>query len=433
MRSMQKHPLIIGTILLTGAGLICRFMGFFYRIYLSRVFDAEGMGIHSLIMPIVGLTFSLTGACFQTCISKFVAEQKGDDKHPLRLALSLCLPIALIISLLLYEFSGPIAKLWLSEPRCIPLLQAFSLSILPSALNSCIKGYCYGKKKTFPPCICQIIEQIVRIGSVFLLVNMLTEKGIAPPLVLMVLGMVFGEIASLIVALVLCFTDLFKYSLSKDKNTSNLTYPVFFTMLLPLLSNRLILNLLQSMETVAIPTTLERFGYSRSEALSLYGIFTGMVMPLLFFPTTVTGSISVLLLPSVSEYHSRGEKEKIKSVIQKNICFCIFLGILSIFFFFTCGPFIGSKIYDNELAGTYIRIASFISPFLYLNSTLSGILQGLGKTPQLFFINVSGLIFRLFLIHMTIPLFGIQAYLYILLFTQLMQFLFYNHSLRPYL
>ncbi len=433
MRSLQKHPLIIGTILLTGAGLICRFMGFFYRIYLSRVFDAEGMGIHSLIMPIASLTFSLTGACFQTCISKFVAEQKGENRHPLRLALSISLPLALIATLLLYELADPIAKIWLSESRCEPLLQAFSLSILPSALNSCIKGYWYGKKKTFPPCICQIIEQFVRIGSVFILVSLLTEKGITPPLVIMVLGMVFGEIASLIMALLFYFADLFKYSLQKKDTTSNLTYPVFFAMLLPLLSNRIILNLLQSMETVAIPTTLERFGYSRSEALSLYGIFTGMVMPLLFFPTTITGSISVLLLPSVSEYHARGENEKIKSAIQKNIYFCIFLGALSIFFFFTCGPFIGSKIYDNELAGTYIRIASFISPFLYLNSTLSGILQGLGKTPQLFFINVSGLIFRLFLIHMTIPLFGIQAYLYILLFTQLIQFLFYYHTLRSYL
>lgn len=433
MRSVQKHPLIFGTILLTGAGLICRFMGFFYRIYLSRVFDAEGMGIHSLIMPVVGLTFSLAGACFQTCISKFVAEQKVNSKQPLRLAMSLCLPIALITSFLLYGFAEQISNLWLLEPRCKPLLQAFSLSILPSALNCCIKGYCYGKKRTLPPCICQIVEQLVRIGSVFILVDSLTEKGITPPLVIMVLGMVLGEFASLIVALLFHFADSIRTRVSVSSSPSDITYTAFLNMLFPLLSNRIIINILQSMETVAIPTTLERFGYTRSEALSLYGIFTGMVMPLLFFPTTITGSVSVLLLPSVSEYHARGEKEKIKSAIQKNISFCMLLGILSILFFFTCGPYIGSKIYDNELAGTYIRIASFISPFLYLNSTLSGILQGLGKTPLLFCINVSSLIFRLFLIHLTIPLFGIQAYLYILLFTQLLQFLLYYHALRSYL
>ena len=156
-------------------------------------------------------------------------------------------------------------------------------------------------------------------------------------------------------------------------------------------------------------------------------------MPLLFFPTTLTGSISVLLLPSVSEYQARGEKEKIRCAIRKNMSFCLLLGILSILLFFTFGPFIGTYVYENELAGIYIRVASFISPFLYLNSTLSGILQGLGKTAQLFFINVSSLIFRLFLIQMAIPLYGIQAYLYIILFTQLLQFLLYYRSLRSYL
>ncbi|MBQ8823292.1 MAG: oligosaccharide flippase family protein [Lachnospiraceae bacterium] len=432
MRSLQKHPLIFGTLLLTGAGLICRFMGFFYRIYISRIFDAEGMGIHSLIMPVVGLTFSLTGACFQTCISKFVAEQKENEKQPFTLALTLCVPLALLISLLLHRLAEPISRLWLAEPRCQPLLEVFSLAILPSAINSCIKGYCYGRKKTLPPCICQIIEQIIRIGSVFLLVDTLQKQGTTPPLVIMVLGMVFGELASLLCALLFHFIDSARRKRKGTIATTQITYATFFSMLLPLISNRIFLNVLQSMETVAIPVTLERYGLTRSEALSIYGVFTGMVMPLLFFPTTLTGSISVLLLPSVSEYQARGEYGKIKSAIRKNITFCLTLGILSILFFFTCGPYLGKTIYDNELAGSYIRIASFISPFLYLNSTLSGILQGLGKTTLLFGINVSLLIIRLFFIHLTIPVFGIPAYLYLLLFTQLVQFLLYYRSLRSY-
>ena len=433
MRSLQKHPLIFGTALLTGAGLICRFMGFFYRIYVSRIFDAEGMGIFGLIMPVVGLAYSLTGACFQTCISKFVGEQKDHGQRPFFIGLSLCLPLALLFSILLYFLAGPISNLWLQEERCKPLLQVLSLSVFPEALHSCVKGYYYGKQKTIPPAICQIIEQLVRIGTVFFLVNTFIAQGKQPPLVTMVYGMVFGEIASLLFSLVTLTFHAVTLHIRPDNAPPKVTYLSFLAMLFPLIFNRITLNILQSMETVAIPSTLERYGYSRSEALSLYGIFTGMVMPLLFFPTTLTGSISVLLLPSVSEYQARGEKEKIRCAIRKNMSFCLLLGILSILLFFTFGPFIGTYVYENELAGIYIRVASFISPFLYLNSTLSGILQGLGKTAQLFFINVSSLIFRLFLIQMAIPLYGIQAYLYIILFTQLLQFLLYYRSLRSYL
>ena len=74
LQKLSKHPLIAGSFLLTLTGLVSRFIGFFYRIYMSRVFGEEGMGVYQLIGPVMALAFSLTAAGFQTAISKFVAE-----------------------------------------------------------------------------------------------------------------------------------------------------------------------------------------------------------------------------------------------------------------------------------------------------------------------------------------------------------------------
>ena len=74
-RLNHKNPLITGTIILTLTGFASRFIGFFYRIFLSRVFGAEGMGIYQLTSPVLALTFSLTAAGMQTAISKFVARE----------------------------------------------------------------------------------------------------------------------------------------------------------------------------------------------------------------------------------------------------------------------------------------------------------------------------------------------------------------------
>lgn len=41
-----KHPLFKGTIILTLSGILSRFMGFFYRVFLSRAIGAEGMGLY---------------------------------------------------------------------------------------------------------------------------------------------------------------------------------------------------------------------------------------------------------------------------------------------------------------------------------------------------------------------------------------------------
>ena len=43
----RKQLLIRGTLILTFTGFLSRFMGFFYRIFLSRTFGSEGVGLVS--------------------------------------------------------------------------------------------------------------------------------------------------------------------------------------------------------------------------------------------------------------------------------------------------------------------------------------------------------------------------------------------------
>lgn len=50
-----------------------------------------------------------------------------------------------------------------------------------------------------------------------------------------------------------------------------------------------------------IPGQLKHYGYSVSEALSVYGVLTGMAMPMVLFPSVITNSVSVMLLPVIAE------------------------------------------------------------------------------------------------------------------------------------
>ena len=61
-------------------------------------------------------------------------------------------------------------------------------------------------------------------------------------------------------------------------------------------------------------------------------------------------------------------------------------------------------------------------PFLYTNSCLLGILNGLGKTNMSFAINVTGLLLRIGSVFLLIPVFGIQGYLWGLLASQMAVF-----------
>ena len=76
-------------------------------------------------------------------------------------------------------------------------------------------------------------------------------------------------------------------------------------------------------------------------------------------------------------------------------------------------------LFANELAGTFIVILGWMCPFLYLSTTLSSILNGLGKTTTTFILNITGLAIRIAFVIWGIPLFGIKAYLWGTLLSQI--------------
>ena len=62
-----------GTLILTIAGLMSRFLGFFYKVFLAQALGAEGMGIYQLIFPVFAVCHALTTSGMETSISRFTA------------------------------------------------------------------------------------------------------------------------------------------------------------------------------------------------------------------------------------------------------------------------------------------------------------------------------------------------------------------------
>ena len=85
------------------------------------------------------------------------------------------------------------------------------------------------------------------------------------------------------------------------------------------------------------------------------------------------------------------------------------------------------------MAGDFIITLAWICPFLYLNSTLHSILNGLGKTGTGFFNNVTGILIRIFFILAFVPRFGIEGYLWGILANQLFVAFLNVKALRAYL
>ena len=154
---MELHnPLIKGTFILTVTGLLTRFMGFFYRIFLSHTFGAVQVGLYQLIFPIYALGYSATCAGIQTILSRSVAsrlvqDRKKEARQLLYTGLLITLSVSCCFTIFLQKFAPFLAGSVLGDRRCEHLLILLSYVFPFSAIHSCITGYCLGLKDTKCP------------------------------------------------------------------------------------------------------------------------------------------------------------------------------------------------------------------------------------------------------------------------------------------
>ena len=421
---MSKNPIIRGTFILTVTGLSTRVIGFFFRIFMSHNFGEEQMGLYQLIFPIYALCFSFSCAGIETALSRSVAKKmvQGRRKEA-DLLLYRSVLVSLILSLLLvlstHTFAKPISQYILHDMRCELLLKTLMWSLPFASIHSCICGYYLGRKQTKVPAISQFIEQLCRVGIVCGLFYFLSNNGKHAPIHLAVIGIVCGEFF----AFAYCFQYFYARKHSAFaltfKRTHTTDFQELFHMAIPLTTNRLVINVFQSIEAISIPIFLQRYGFANVDALSTYGVLTGMALPCILFPTAITNSISTMLLPTVAEIEAANNLNKLKTVIRRVIFFGMLLGSICSAFFLLFGSFIGQVLFKSTLAGNFLQTLAWICPFLYLNGTLFSILNGLGKATHSFFINVTGLTIRILGVWYGISHFGMNGYLIGLLISQL--------------
>jgi stage V sporulation protein B len=440
IKRLYKNPFVAGTLLLTLSSLITKFIGFFYRIFISRIFTEEALGIFGLCSPVMMLAGSICTLGIQSAITHFVAASKNnstaDGYGYLFSGLSISLFLSVGMTYLVYNNSLFIATNIIGERRCAPLLKICALSFPLASIHSCINGFYYGLKKTSVPSMSVIIEQLIRVLTVFFLYKITVDYGANVSLSYLCIGMVMGELSSAVFSIVMLCISSALGNLAQNKIISLKMANAIIKLSFPLSLNKVFVSIISSFETIQLPKKLIESGITQAQALSVFGVFNGMVIPLIMFPSALTGSVASLLLPSVSEDEAYGNETHIRKTIVLSTLFCFLVGVLCFVFFFVFADIIGQLLFKSELAASQIRAMSFICPFLYISGALLSILHGLGKTLISFIFNIICTIIRVGFIFIFVPNIGFSGYIYgnlisiilldLLIFLALKKYFVYN-------
>lgn len=434
----KKRAFLTGTLLLTCTGFACRVLGFFYRIFLSRTIGAEGLGIYNMIHPVFGICFALCAGSIQTALSQYIASHMDKGRAVFRTGMTISMIMSFILAFLICRNADFLAVYVLMEPQCAPYLPLMGISVPFAAFHACINGYYYGVQKARVPAFSQVVEQVIRMGLVFLIAATWMEKGGIITVHLAVIGHLIGEVASAaytFLCMCICPPQPRLYpQMDSDSETlhsrlASSAAPLIM-LALPLMGNRLVLNILASAEAIWIPSRLQMSGLNSSEAFSVYGVLTGMALPFILFPSAITNSMAVLLLPSVAQAQAEGRKGSIAASISLSLRYSLYMGILCIGIFVLFGIPLGTSVFHDSSAGYFIQILAWLCPFLYLATTMGSILNGMGRTRTTFFQNTAALLLRIGFVLFGIPHFGILSYLCGMLASELLLALMHLWSLK---
>lgn len=422
-----KNSLISGTLILTITGIISRFIGFYYKIFLSRTIGARELGMYQLIFPIFALFLAASSAGIQTAISRSCAscESERQARGYLSAGISMSVTLSVLGMILIRTKADWFCQIMMEGLNGSSLLYIMLWAIPFASIHSCINGYYYGRKKAMVPAFSQLCEQGIRVLGVWILIQVAIDQGRTPAASDAVWGILIGELG----AVLFCVTAISLPKIQKEKKRQHISsrnilsvwkiYKNLCALAVPLTANRLAGSVFSAAESLLIPLSLQAYGYTGSDALSVYGILTGMVFSTIMFPAVISNSLSVMLLPTISGAFARGKRALVEKAVQQTIQVCVILGFVCIFGFLATGEWIGTHLFHNTLAGVYLKNLCWICPFLFLGSTLGSVLHGLGKATATLLINISSSAIRIAFICIGIPVTGLKAYLWGMLASQI--------------
>lgn len=420
---MNKRTFYKNTAVMTGCSLVLRLMGIVFRVFISNRVGAEGMGLYQLVFSVyvLGTTFATSGIV--TAVTRLAAEHlargnPGAVVRLMRLCAFCCLLVGGVSALLLFG-GAPYIGAWLGEARAVPAIAYSGIALPFIGISSCLKGYFLAKRQAWPPCLAQMVEQAVRIGSILWMLNTVWDGSLAGACLIIVLGDAVSETVAC-VYLLCAYRHERRYALPKDRQTGVPLLRPMLHIALPLTAGRYLSTALRTVENFLVPAQLTRYTGSETASLTQFGAVKGMALPLIFFPSALLMTVSGLLIPELSDAHALRQRRQVTRLTELSLQVTLLGAILVGGLFTVLGKPLGLWLYNDSLAGTLLQVLGPLTPVMYLDSVVTGMLKGLGQQVHSLWFSVTDSVVRIALIRILLPHYGLAGFLFVMVVSNLL-------------
>lgn len=409
---MKKKKFLFNAAVLSGTALVTRTIGISFRVYMSNMIGAEGIGLYQLICAVYffAMTFATSGITL--VVTRLVTDclakgEPGKAKFVTRRCLLIGLVLSLASAAALFVFAEPIGTGFLNDSRTVLSIRVLAPSLPFMAVSACFRGYFFARRTAIKTASEQFLEQIVEIAVFAGVVGVMAPMGLTYACCSVAIGTAASEIIT-------CGYSYLLYAIDARRLKGKaIPLPGFFRRVFsigaPVTASSCLRAGLSTAENMLIPAGLKKNGSSYGRSLSDYGMITGMVMPVLQFPSAFLMSFSSLMIPEMSEANAATHKKNIHYMTQRILRFALLFSIPTAVIFFFFSDSLGKLLYNSADVGVYICILAPVVPLNYLDNVVDGMLKGLGQQVQYLTYNMIDSTLRVVLIFILLPVMGIRG------------------------
>ena len=366
--------------IVTALSVAERGLGFLYRIVLSRLIGAEGLGIYQVSLSLFALFLTLGTGGIPITVSRLISKSKAENdingEHgAVSAGITLSLLLTVPVLLIFLPFADKFTFLF-SDNRCVSVFRILLIGLCFSSVYAVFRGSFWGNKNFLFPSIIEIAEETVMVIAGVLLLqrvdNALTGAKLAG--VAVVISYLFS----------FTFSTVGYFACGGKLRSPKKALKPLFNATLPLTSVRASGSLVNSAVAVLLPAMLVRAGYTGADALELFGVVSGMAIPVLFIPATIIGSLSLVLVPELSEDYYKKNTKRLYKNLERGVSVSCLVACVLLPFFYALGSRLGSLAFSNLLAGEIISKGCVILLPMSLTMITTGMLNSMGCEKQTF-------------------------------------------------
>lgn len=402
----MRRNILRDTILLTVIQMLLDGLTLLLNVFMTNRLGTEAIGILTLTTSFFRLAAVTANGNVFLCASRFLSEELGKrERNPGRV-LAYCMGVSLVLCALvagtIFLFAPWCSLQFLkSEALAAPIrLMAASLPLLTVA--ACMKGWFNACCKTGLCAASDAIEFLVRTGcmtAVILLHKPTTHAGLCN---MTAFGVIAGTAASLV--FLLCMLPSCKAG--KTAPRASVTPMQYLRLAIPVMLGSALTSCLSSANDALVPITLRQAGNSTSEAFSQFGIFEAIIIPTLFFPSTILCSLAGILITETAREKAGGGFVRITQLTEKTVRQTIVFAVYVTMFLLLFGKELGVLLGGGEIAGKMIVLLAPVVPFIYLEIVLESIIKGIGAQAFSSLNYLCEYIIRISFVLIFIPLLG---------------------------